>query len=315
MSEANKGKGKKRSKAYYMKCAKQHRRNAMEAGQKGFLVTCNIREKQCVREAYAILNEYANKLYGPEKLLEKQSDDEQSGEDIEDTIKKEVQILKTTCGERRFQVVDSGAKNCIFIKTQLGDPGHLVHTIFTDIQKTQKQCSRYILRLLPVNSICKAYLEDIKKAAEDLFKIYFQDTGPEGKTFAIIFKVRNNSTLGRNEIIPALASIIHRLNKENKADLKSPQLAVAVNIIGKCCCLAVLPEYYQLKKYNLMELTDKTKTEVIVSEEVQADLIAGDVKEDKNKLCDANDGDAETVDKDEQSESIDEVTVSETLAQ
>ena len=67
MSEAKKG--KKRPKSYYIKCAKgkrQKRINDLDIGMKGFLITCNTHEKEAVRESYNILNEYADKLYGPE---------------------------------------------------------------------------------------------------------------------------------------------------------------------------------------------------------------------------------------------------------
>ena len=60
-------KGKKRNKAYYVASAKKRRwASCLDAGMKGFLVTCNNQEKQCVRESYNLLNEYADKLYGPQ---------------------------------------------------------------------------------------------------------------------------------------------------------------------------------------------------------------------------------------------------------
>ena len=41
----------------------------LDADMKGFLMTCaNNRERDCVREAYGLLNTYADKLYGPEKV-------------------------------------------------------------------------------------------------------------------------------------------------------------------------------------------------------------------------------------------------------
>ena len=67
MSEIKKG--KKRPKSYYIKCAagkKRKRVNDLDIGMKGFLITCNTHEKEAVRESYNILNEYADKLYGPE---------------------------------------------------------------------------------------------------------------------------------------------------------------------------------------------------------------------------------------------------------
>lgn len=65
------GGGKKRSKAYYVKCAKQKKfkRNVLDVDMKGFLVTCNSHEDQAVRECYNLLNEYADKLYGPEQVM------------------------------------------------------------------------------------------------------------------------------------------------------------------------------------------------------------------------------------------------------
>ena len=38
--------------------------HVLEPGLKGFIVTCNDREREAVKETYNILNEYADKLYG-----------------------------------------------------------------------------------------------------------------------------------------------------------------------------------------------------------------------------------------------------------
>jgi hypothetical protein len=42
------------------------RRSRLEIGQRGFLCTCNGFEKDCAKEAMNLLNEYADKLFGPE---------------------------------------------------------------------------------------------------------------------------------------------------------------------------------------------------------------------------------------------------------
>ena len=68
MSEGKRG--KKRPKSYYIKCAAGGKKskpiNDLDSGMKGFLVTCNKYERETVREMYNVLNEYADKLYGPE---------------------------------------------------------------------------------------------------------------------------------------------------------------------------------------------------------------------------------------------------------
>ena len=71
MSENNKH-GQKRKKSYYVQCSNKKgntRLHALEPGMRGFLITCNNREKEAVREAYNLLNEYADQLCGPEKQV------------------------------------------------------------------------------------------------------------------------------------------------------------------------------------------------------------------------------------------------------
>lgn len=63
--------GKKRSKSYYKKCAnKKVKRGGVVlcTGLKGFLVTSNNNDKLAIKETYNLLNEYADKLFGPEEV-------------------------------------------------------------------------------------------------------------------------------------------------------------------------------------------------------------------------------------------------------
>ena len=40
----------------------------LEPGLQGSLITCNMNERKCVEEAYSLLNEYGDDMYGPEKV-------------------------------------------------------------------------------------------------------------------------------------------------------------------------------------------------------------------------------------------------------
>lgn len=40
----------------------------LEAGMRGILITCNMNERKCVGEAYSLLGEYGDLLYGPEQV-------------------------------------------------------------------------------------------------------------------------------------------------------------------------------------------------------------------------------------------------------
>ena len=88
--------------------------------------------------------QYADQLYGPEHNRQgdhpnNSSDDDDDDDDVENALAKEVEELKGTVQEKRFQAVLSGANNVIFIKTNLPDskdPTDLVHTILMDMLKT-----------------------------------------------------------------------------------------------------------------------------------------------------------------------------------
>lgn len=111
-------------------------------------------------------------------------EEESEEEDVDVALKKEVAQLQATGTkqERRFQALDSGANNVIFIKTNnlgkhltlirvgviyilalcnlainyfscsLLEPDKLVHHILSDLHTTKKKKSRVILRMLPVRS-------------------------------------------------------------------------------------------------------------------------------------------------------------------
>lgn len=62
---------KRRPKAQYVQAAKRARAGAarqLEAGMCGILITCNMNERKCVAEAYSLLGEYGEQLYGPEQV-------------------------------------------------------------------------------------------------------------------------------------------------------------------------------------------------------------------------------------------------------
>lgn len=69
------GKNSKRPKSYYINNAKRRKSNELVSNMKGFLCTTNMREKECVKEAYNILNEFTKKLYGSKDLLENKDEE------------------------------------------------------------------------------------------------------------------------------------------------------------------------------------------------------------------------------------------------
>ncbi|XP_078521218.1 THUMP domain-containing protein 1 [Lissotriton helveticus] len=257
--------GQKRSRAQYGGPNKRQKGSRqLEAGMQGILITCNMNERKCVGEAYSLLNAYAEELFGPEKFAEQDSqgsEKEEEDDDVEAALKKEVDQIRSTTEKncRRFQSIESGANNVIFIRTHKIEPEKLVHYILKDLYTTKKQKSRVILRMLPFSGTCKAFLEDMKKHAETFFQPWFK--APNKGTFQIVYKARNNGHLDREEVIKELAGIVGSLNPENKVDLTNPQYTVVVEIIKSVCCMTVVEDYVRFRKYNLQEVVKETKKE------------------------------------------------------
>lgn len=75
--------------------------------------------------------------------------------------------------------------------------------------------------------------------------------------YLFIYSHRNNDSLKRDVLIEKVAEIVNKKNEKNKTDLKNPQLAILIEVIRSICCISVVPDFYELKKYNLMELAAK----------------------------------------------------------
>nr|XP_037849869.1 THUMP domain-containing protein 1-like [Chlorocebus sabaeus]XP_037849870.1 THUMP domain-containing protein 1-like [Chlorocebus sabaeus] len=261
------GGGKRKGKAQYVLAKRARRCDAggpgqLEPGLQGILITCNMNERKCVEEAYSLLNEYGDDMYGPEKFTDKDqqpSGSEGEDDDVEAALKKEVGDIKasTELRLRRFQSVESGANNVVFIRTLGIEPEKLVHHILQDMYKTKKKKTRVILRMLPISGTCKAFLEDMKKYAQTFLEPWFKT--PNKGTFQIVYKSRNNSHVNREEVIRELAGIVCTLNSENKVDLTNPQYTVVVEIIKAVCCLSVVKDYMLFRKYNLQEVVKSPK--------------------------------------------------------
>ena len=225
-------------------------------------------------------------------MLQKKEEADDSGEevDIEDALKKEVNALQAeTSGdrERRFQVVDSGAKNCVFIKTTVDNPCELVHAIFSDIAETGKQKSRFILKFIPISATCKATEEALTKIADPFLETHF-GYSDKGRTFGILFKSRNNNQIGRNMVFNVFGKIVSDMHPGNKVNLNDSEETIIVDVLRKVCCLSVLKDFFKFKKYNLFEVA---KNHVTTSQ--------SDIKSDSGSANGKAASNSEQVEKDE----------------
>ena len=164
----------------------------------------------------------------------------------------------------KHQQVESGARNCIFIKTTIEHPELLVSKITSQIYETKSQKARYILRMIPILGTCKAYNENIEKLANSILsKVFTEDSKI---SYSILFKTRNNDKVKRDDIIKLIGKVIRELPGTTTVDLNNPDICIVVEVLRSVCCIGTAKEYYKYRKYNLVELA-KDKQEEVKAEE------------------------------------------------
>ena len=186
---------------------------------------------------------------------EEEESENESDEDIETAMKKEVKNIKETVQSkhRRFQNTDTKAKNCIFIKTTL-DPNEIAHAIFTELATTKVQKTRYACRLVPIVDSCRANITDIEKLGKKVFISYFETPIGTGLGYSILFKMRNNNSVNKGEVQASLGTVIKDINPLHYINFTDPDFVVSVEVIGNVCCLGVMKDFYKFRKYNLHEV-------------------------------------------------------------
>ncbi|XP_077575845.1 THUMP domain-containing protein 1 [Stigmatopora nigra] len=259
---AEQNESRKRGKKYYL-TPQQHAKRLraskeLAVGMQGILITCNMNQDKCTAEAFDLLGEYADKIYGPEKFEEDlqggNGEENPQEEDVEDALKKEVAHLRAADGvlERRFQALESGANNVVFIRTHNLETDRLVHHILSDLHSTKKNKTRVILRMLPVSGTCYAFPDEIMKYLNTFLEPWFKM--PNYATYQVAFKARNNSYNKRDDMIKAVAGLVGKMNPRNRVNLTHPDLTIILEVIRTVCCVSVVREYKRYKKYNLQEV-------------------------------------------------------------
>jgi len=244
---------RKRNKSYYkgkFGSKKGRYNNDIRPKLKGFIITCGGQERSATLEGYKLLNEYADKKYGPEKIEGMESDNE--NDDIDATLSEQISSIKAAAksDERRFQSVQNKAKNVIFIKTTLDNPVDLVSDIFEDLLTSGLPKTQHCCKLLPVVDTCYAKVNHIVEAARPLFHKFFTESNQDF-TYCIMWKARCNNTIKRDDVYPELIKIIQEVEVNQKVSYTNPDVSINLDIIGNICCIGFLWNYHKYAKYNL----------------------------------------------------------------
>ncbi|RKP09809.1 hypothetical protein THASP1DRAFT_13776, partial [Thamnocephalis sphaerospora] len=296
-----------------------------EPDQAGFFITCTRgKEGRCVTEMYALLNDYAERMY-PEayKLLSapaqtaNDADEGSSGDagfSVEDDIARELAALKQQSargkggkdGQRQsrlFTSLQTGTECVAFIRCLPPvDPVEMTMTILRDIARTGQQRTRYTNRIIPITRTCRSEISEIEQLAEQVLAPAFHNRKDESSAaplsrtipiqFAIQPKIRNCNRVDRDELIRTVA---RKVGEPHKVNLSQPEKTIIVEVFKGICGMSVVTGYNDLKRLNIYELVnaDKSKesqtAESTPAEQSQdGQKAAGDGDNNENDAVDEN---------------------------
>lgn len=247
MGDEIKNQKKRKGKlAYYgAKKFKNNSYGSLDLNQKGFIVTCNNREKEALFECYNILNRL--------KPLNKQPEaNNEISENVDDDLKQELEELKS---EQAFKQMKTKCKNIIFVKLKdEHDPNDLMNYIFSTIQTDQTINCRFICKMIPILKTVNVSKKCIVDGLEELLKLDQDDD----VTFRVELIRRNNSKIVRDDLINDIGQLVKTVKPSWKVELKNPKKTIYIDILNKISCLTILDDFNARNKYNLNLFCQKT---------------------------------------------------------
>nr|ACO15380.1 THUMP domain-containing protein 1 [Caligus clemensi] len=225
-------------------------KNVLQESLQGFIIVCNGREKDAIREAYRILNETAD----ADKKIE---DNVQNSEEADiDTALAQEKAQLISNDNKDFQLVyTAGVSNFMFIKS-IPDPLPIANTIIQSIIQEREPRTRSLIRLIPIQTVCKAYPDPIQSNVTTLLRKHDSCNSPV--TYCVAFKSRFNNNLLQTEALNAVNTAVKEATKGSwSIQLKDCDYVIVLEVVTSYCCIGVLPQYQQRKKYNLIELAKK----------------------------------------------------------
>ncbi|KAL3789153.1 hypothetical protein HJC23_012242, partial [Cyclotella cryptica] len=145
------------------------------------------------------------------------------------------------------------------------------------VLSTSPPGSRFILRMIPIETTCHASLNEIKVVTRALLERYLasinansNEVNDKVKTFKVDFKRRNCSHLSRDQILEAVVPLVTGENSEDSSercntpkqkyavDLSDPDFSIRIEVCKTFCGLSILPRQKWYKNFNLAELCGPT---------------------------------------------------------
>ncbi|KAF4613780.1 hypothetical protein D9613_007485 [Agrocybe pediades] len=225
----------------------------------GVWVSCvKGKEKQTVGEIYELFEAIGSELW-PEENPDADSDEAEDAEiSLEDQIANELSDLKKPRSQKpqqRYANCQTNTPCVIFISCKPPvDPVQLVVKYIKSVQETGVTRTRYVHRLVPVSGSCVANPPEIQSLCKRVFKEYFDKHPGKSFKYKIELRVRNHTTIPRPTLIQTVAQCVP---EGHAVDLEHPQVFLLVEVFKSICGVSVVEDYYELQKFNVMEIAKR----------------------------------------------------------
>jgi tRNA acetyltransferase TAN1 len=233
----------------------------------GFLIfTDKNREKNSIRDAYNILNDYLDEIY---PNLNNSSENKNLEDEIKNLKRKKFFFnFETHCKGIIFIKINKEFKNKI-------NPLEICYKLFNDLLLNKNLISKNIHKLIPIEICCKAKFEIFKEKIKFLINKYFNNKNNKNKIkWKIEFRSRNNNSIIKNDYLNYTINLIEKDFYE--VDYKNPEKVVFIEITNNLCCLSVLEKYFEFKCFNIQTVVkseeEKEKEKLLLNENKNKNL-------------------------------------------
>lgn len=147
------------------------------------------------------------------------------------------------------------------------DPIRMAEQALEDARSAGSSSAPHVVRMLPVQMCCPAFTKNIVQAVSPLLSSALTASKEDPISFAVQWRRRHNTSLGKMEVIDAVAAAVLAVAPKARVELSSPDVTISIEVIKSVCCLAVLTRWGRYKEYNLRALVGGTAAAALPKEE------------------------------------------------
>lgn len=254
----------------------------------GLLLTCQSKfvQRKAQVDALKMLQRAADEVKENEKKDEK--DDSAKTTDVAAALEAEKKEMAVQA--HKFEVIQDAKipDAVVFIKFNKNDEFKMNPTEMADLMcqrvVDKKDLSKNVMKLSPLDFLCKPHLNEFKQLAEKHIKpVFATKEGEKKPLWALQFKSRNMKTFDKMKVL----EVIDQWSGGAKVSLDNPDICITVELNPLFCGVGLLKNWNKYDKYNLNALINpeqsKKEREAMKARQakVEADKKAAEEKKEE----------------------------------